>query len=544
MSIRQNSINPVIELLMLSTTAVSGILSISAIGLPGGADVIANPQAQQVACRLTRNTAAPAYGLIGLASLGCSAIALKRLQAALTETEAETEVTSQAQSAVEGTATAALPQSQRTEANFGASLGKQPLPIPVHAMSGDRNGGKVHLQEPPNQAPLQPRDVVGSIAKSRNCLMLIAAPGSGKTTLVCAVEHELFSMVPQATWVAVVQKAEKSSFGGIKEQCPGAVVVATNKDNVYNPRFHLEPTKPGIVNLIDRVYAEFERRSQIEDERAMKKLPPLVLYLGDYPSLVSILGSYMNPCPEDFEYEDDEDKPLHANPNWRKALIQDSFDKLFLMVTNARATGVRVLFDGQDFNVGSLVPKGVRANISKNLRECMGGVGLGLISTNPNTGEQEGSYGVLDNFMQANNSPLNISDRARLGEEYVQWKAQSMEQQRPLCVSTAGGAAEMSILPDLRGIADQRLPAYVLIEHADRVHRLLEGKPLAMPTVTGGKVIHQIPRRDELMRAIIEGMNQADAIREVYGVSAGGSPQYKEFAQHYNELKTQLDKGA
>ncbi|MEM9149068.1 MAG: hypothetical protein AAGB19_01160 [Cyanobacteria bacterium P01_F01_bin.3] len=482
---------------------LSGTLSLHAMGLHTKAVPQISNDGTRVGCLLYPSPLAPVFLLQGLVSIGAGALTLKRTHQRQEEL---------AQQLAAATAPAESLQASNAPAVQVAVQAAAPVPQPVMANAVPYTTVSAPIDLTPKVTVAQAHsEIAKAIAASDSCLMLCASPGSGKTTLTLAAISELFGTVPGATFMGVVDKASKSDMCGLQSACPEAVYVLPDANRI-----------PELLKRINALYREYSRRKLIADQSAIRKLAPVILYLGDYPSLLVKVSIWLS------QAVDEEDK------RDRVADLNEAFGHFATLLTNGRELNCKVWFDGQEFNAGELFPKGLSLKMSLILRECMNAVGLGLVSNDSETGRQRGSYGILENMLNGGNSPFSNSDRKYLLDQFSQLRNKSLELQRPLCITNANGRTEAEILPDLRSYEQFKLATAVAQANGDRVRMLLKGGALHDLSAT----LSDIPRRDELEQAIKQGLNQADAVLSIYGKTKGAGSQQE--CQWYTQVKQAL----
>lgn len=499
-----------------SALVLSGLLSLQAIGLNTKAVPQISKDGARVGCMLYRSPLAPAFLLQGLLTIAAGARVIQMSRQRQQELAAKLSQGETAAASLEANAAPAVHIGQ----DAAQSVALEDLPSEVvdalghpPASSSKAYGAAPEsvVMQPAVREPTAQSVVAKAIAASDNSLMICATPGSGKTTLTLAVVAELFGNTPGATFMGVVAKASKSNMCGLQAANRDAVLVMTGPGQV-----------PQLLQRINALHREYSQRAQIADEHKLRALAPVILYLGDYPSLLVHISVWLSQAVDDDDRRD------------RIADLTQAFGNFATLLTNGRELNCKIWIDGQEFNAGGLFPKGISLKMSLNLRECMAAVGLGLISKDPHTGRQRGGYGILENMLSGNNSPFETSDRKYLAEMFPQLRQTSMQRQRPLCIANPGGATEAEILPDLRPYEKFQLPTAVTQANGERVRLLLRGGALHDLSAT----LTHIPRLDELKAAIRDGKNQADAVQQVYGKSKGAGSETE--CRWYMQVKQAL----
>ena len=242
------------------------------------------------------------------------------------------------------------------------------------------------------------------IVRDLRCHVIMAVPGTGKTTMLNAFLWLLHEMFPGAEVDIITLKND--SFLGLEKL--GKVTVVDDGEDIVE----------AFAKYNDLV--EYRRKLK-KPER--KKVNRRVLFCTDYYQMMSLL---------------DKDQ---------KAEVQGYNGNIS---TVGRELKVSTVVDTHELNVRDLGLTG------KDIRNVLNIHVLGFISCNER-GETEGGYAALDSVMDRDGVGSK-SEKANLITQIAKWKKRSEKEGRPIVFSTTGITPTLNLLPNLKWLEGKELP--------------------------------------------------------------------------------------
>lgn len=242
------------------------------------------------------------------------------------------------------------------------------------------------------------------IVRDLRCHVVMAVPGTGKTTMLNAFLWILYIMFPDVEVDIITLKND--SFLGIEKI--GKVTVVDDGDDIVD----------AFAKYNDLVE---HRRKLKKSER--KKVNRRILFCTDYYQMIRQLDK-----TQKLEVQ-------RYNGN---------------IATVGRELKVSTVVDTHELNVQDLGITG------KDIRNVLNIHVLGFISYNER-GEAEGGYAALDSVLDRDGVG-NKSEKADLIAQLPKWKKRSEKEGRPIVFSTTGITPSLNLLPDLKWLDGKELP--------------------------------------------------------------------------------------